>query len=87
MVLDVLARARGQSYAELVEEIGDADDLVIDSKQGQTAAIAVESRLGREGMIRAEDQKPEWLSSLNALVGMLARRIRETEPSPAEVAR
>lgn len=84
MVLESLARVRGQSYAELLEEIGDADDFVIDSKQGQTVAISVETRLGREGMIRAEDQRPEWLSSLNALLGMLQHRIEETEAVPAK---
>jgi hypothetical protein len=71
-----MAFVRGCSDADIQLEVNAAGgDLEIDSKLGQVVAVRVAIRLGREGLIRPEDQKRRNLTTVGSLRRLILRRL------------
>jgi hypothetical protein len=80
VLIDQLAYVRACEPSQIAAELDKAGgDIEIDSKEGQTVAIRVEIVLDMEGLIRAEDQTSENLTTVNSLEGLIERRRTERE--------
>lgn len=83
MILEELAYVQGRTHEEIADQFAGADDLEIDSKQGQTVAIVIEERLNLDGLIRPEDQTPQTLTSVRSLERLIRDRIRDFDGGKA----
>jgi hypothetical protein len=76
LIVEEMAYIRGCHAAEVEAEIdASGGDLEVDSKLGQVVAVRVAIRLGREGLIRPEDQRREHLTSVLSLEQLVVRRL------------